>query len=681
MIEPMTKKVQLIILLTVVGKMILMTIFSSGYQDQLFVPFVTQFLQEGGNPWQWVQSEGVAVEFPYPPFMLYLLAFFLSPILLFDDPSPLLINFLSGIPVILADLLIFFLLVRQYPWRKTESYLFYFISPIIIFSTFIHRQLDIIPSALLFLSCCLLAEKRYSWSALVVGIAITTKFHVVALMPLIVVYLVQKHLYTRALLSVAIPVFVYAVLSAPFMFSPEYLEMVLLNPKQQGLFEAFYSVGDVKIYLPLLVVSFIYLQLLAYNKVNIDLFFALVGTLFSVFLVLIVPSPGWYVWIVPFLTIFFIRYFEGSKSYVLYGFITLLYLNYFVLFHQYEFQAIKLFGFDVNVSLSQFGDVGKLRDISFTVLESALFMIVLLFYVNGLRSNRIYAKSKAFLIGIGGDSGAGKTTLLKSLADLMGRLSVSIEGDGDHRWMRGSENWQKYTHLNPQANRLHKQAAHLSNLKFGARISRLDYDHDNGQFFEMDNVKPKDFVLFSGLHAFYLPTMREVIDLKIFMDLDENLRRKWKIIRDMQKRGHSEEAVLAALEKREADSERYIRPQKHFADVVLRYFEAEDSTAEREKLGLQITMKASIDLDAILQEMEKHQVVVERHYEDDLTHQSLVLPTEPENIDFGQLFRQFIAHRDELVDQPRWQPGYNGFIQFMVMYIIYTMKEEEARDL
>jgi hypothetical protein len=82
-------------------------------------------------------------------------------------------------------------------------------------------------------------------------------------------------------------------------------------------------------------------------------------------------------------------------------------------------------------------------------------------------------------------------------------------------------------------------------------------------------IHSNDFVIASGLHALYLPILRDCYNLRIYLDIDEGLRRHFKLIRDVQQRGHSVERVLNSFEKREPDSERFIRPQAAYGDLTL----------------------------------------------------------------------------------------------------------------
>jgi phosphoribulokinase len=65
--------------------------------------------------------------------------------------------------------------------------------------------------------------------------------------------------------------------------------------------------------------------------------------------------------------------------------------------------------------------------------------------------------------------------------------------------------------------------------------------------------------------------MRDCYDVKIYLDPEEDLRRRWKIGRDTTKRGYSEAQVIASLEKRKDDSPAFIHPQRMFADIIIRF--------------------------------------------------------------------------------------------------------------
>jgi uridine kinase len=302
------------------------------------------------------------------------------------------------------------------------------------------------------------------------------------------------------------------------------------------------------------------------------------------------------------------------------------------------------------------------------------------FYKNGIQSNNTYAMQQAFVIGIGGDSGAGKTTLIRYLKDMFKDQLLELEGDGDHKWERGDDNWQEYTHLDPKANALHKQAEQVRELKHRRSIKRSDYDHDTGKFTELDTIKPKDFIVLAGLHPFYLPKMRKIMDLKIFLNLDERLRTSWKIARDCKKRGYSEQQVLDSLAKREPDSNRYIRPQKQFSDLVISLSPADedqfDGHVYKGKLKLTIEMNASIPLDHVIPAFQQLNCDLHWDYSEDLSNQLVSFNIEPNNLDINWFVNNYITNSSELIHQPNWLPGYAGITQFLIIFAISEIMKD-----
>ena len=94
---------------------------------------------------------------------------------------------------------------------------------------------------------------------------------------------------------------------------------------------------------------------------------------------------------------------------------------------------------------------------------------------------------------MGGDSGAGKTTISESLSNIFTSMnSLVIRGDDMHKWQRGHEKWEEFTHLDPKANLLHQEIDMLNSLKAGKGILRKMYNHDDGTFSNDLNLAPNN---------------------------------------------------------------------------------------------------------------------------------------------------------------------------------------------
>jgi uridine kinase len=167
------------------------------------------------------------------------------------------------------------------------------------------------------------------------------------------------------------------------------------------------------------------------------------------------------------------------------------------------------------------------------------------------------------------DSGVGKTTFSKGLATVFGERSlVEVSGDDYHNWERSSPMWKTLTHLDPRANRLFELVRDVQSLMDGEVVKARQYDHVSGRFLPQEISKTKDVILVEGLHTLYPKQLLQEFDVSFFIEMEESLRLFFRIRRDTEERGHSKEVVLSEVEKRKADSEKYIKPQSARADVV-----------------------------------------------------------------------------------------------------------------
>jgi phosphoribulokinase len=112
---------------------------------------------------------------------------------------------------------------------------------------------------------------------------------------------------------------------------------------------------------------------------------------------------------------------------------------------------------------------------------------------------------------------------------------------------------------------------HLQTLATGGAILKPVYDHSTGQLGRPALVEPRDFVIVEGLLPLYTKVSRACFDVAVYLNPPEAIRTEWKVTRDTGKRGYSREQVLSELDRREPESEAFIRPQKAFADIVVRF--------------------------------------------------------------------------------------------------------------
>ena len=181
-------------------------------------------------------------------------------------------------------------------------------------------------------------------------------------------------------------------------------------------------------------------------------------------------------------------------------------------------------------------------------------------------------RRRPIVLGIVGDSAAGKTTITRGLVELLGEDRVThICADDYHKYDRTERAQLKITPLHPDCNYLDILELHLERAHYGQPMLKPVYDHRTGTLVRPEYLVPSEFVIVEGLLGFHTEAMRQFYDVKVFLDPPEDLRRLWKIKRDTAKRGYTPEQVLAEMEKRESDSQNFIRPQREFADIVVRF--------------------------------------------------------------------------------------------------------------
>lgn len=191
------------------------------------------------------------------------------------------------------------------------------------------------------------------------------------------------------------------------------------------------------------------------------------------------------------------------------------------------------------------------------------------------------------IFAICGDSGSGKSTLGNLLKKYF-HSSFLLECDRYHKWERYDKNWSNFTHLNPEANFIAKMNQDIFDLKVGKKVYHVDYDHSTGKFTQKEKIKNSENLIVCGLHSLY--DNNNLYNLKIYMDTDEKLKKKWKIQRDVNQRGYTLDKVLSQIENRKKDYEDFIHPQKKDSNVVINFYINDDNDSN-------IKLKILISLD------------------------------------------------------------------------------------
>jgi len=216
------------------------------------------------------------------------------------------------------------------------------------------------------------------------------------------------------------------------------------------------------------------------------------------------------------------------------------------------------------------------------------------------------------ILGVVGDSAAGKTTMTRGLVRLLGEEHVThIAADDYHRFDRKQRAERGITPLDPECNYIDIMEQDFAHVRGGRPILKPVYRHKDGTFGPPVYVEPKRFIVIEGLLGYHTKALRDVFDVRVFLAPPEDLRRKWKVQRDCSRRGYTTDQVLAELDRREPDSESFIRPQRHNADIVVAF--QPSKTEDQEHLDCVLTLRDSLphpDLTGVIGENGEDGVVL-----------------------------------------------------------------------
>jgi phosphoribulokinase len=145
----------------------------------------------------------------------------------------------------------------------------------------------------------------------------------------------------------------------------------------------------------------------------------------------------------------------------------------------------------------------------------------------------------------------------------------TITLDDYHSLDRDGRRKRGLTALNPKANRIDQLEQDLVLLKRGVPVEKPVYNHITGVFDPPVIFHPKKILILEGLHTLFTPTLRRYLDFTLFVDPTKEVKSDWKIRRDVKMRGYARDAVIREMAEREPEYERYIAPQKEYADAVI----------------------------------------------------------------------------------------------------------------
>ena len=180
---------------------------------------------------------------------------------------------------------------------------------------------------------------------------------------------------------------------------------------------------------------------------------------------------------------------------------------------------------------------------------------------------------ETMIIGIAGGTGSGKTTLTLGLKERFGD-SVSILYHDNYYKAHDDMPYEERCKLNydhPDAFDTARLVSDLEALRRGERVESPTYDYTvHNRAEETVEVNPAPVILVEGILIFQNPTLREMFDIKIFVETDADERILRRCLRDVEERGRTLQSVVDQyLTTVKPMHEKYVEPSRKYADIVV----------------------------------------------------------------------------------------------------------------
>ena len=177
------------------------------------------------------------------------------------------------------------------------------------------------------------------------------------------------------------------------------------------------------------------------------------------------------------------------------------------------------------------------------------------------------------VIGIAGGSGSGKTTLMKNLVERFGEAVTVVSHDNYYK-RHDDMTYEQRCLINydePDAFETDLMARHLDLLKQGQAIDCPVYDYTvHNRSDEVLRIEPRPVIIVEGILIFADAALRELMDIRIFVDTDADVRLCRRIKRDVNKRGRTIESVLNQYQQTvKPMHEKYVEPSKKYANLIV----------------------------------------------------------------------------------------------------------------
>jgi uridine kinase len=536
-------------------RIVFLLLAANGFATDFYYPFFRSINDLSIDPWSgWIDSGGRQDAFPYG-LILFILIYcvFLLDLLvanLFSLTSTVIV---FSFMLLLIDLIIYKFL-RKY--SNEETALFYLSSPIVIYVSFLTLQSDSIVGLFLLIFSLSVLHRKTKFAGLFLGMAIGSKFGILLIIPFIFAFAIVNRRFQRSVIEIVLYSLPVSILSyIPVLWSSGFRTMVFENERAGEVYSLSIKLNSFEF----LVFPAMYLLLMLWiwrsGHSNTRVLIGFIGVSLFLLSVTSVGFVGWHLWGLASLLTVLVNQEIHLK----------------IVF--YIIQLLVVLRYIIDSSKTSFQDITAI-----TILSNSIFTFLLLltsvWSLSSLRrlltsADLLRLNEKPLLVSISGDSGVGKDTVANAMARIFGeKNSTVISGDSFHKFERDHNSWKAKTHLDPRQNNLSIWEKSISSALNRTRFSIRHYEHSVGKFTEKNPHGSRDLIISQGLHGL-TGKLANMSDLKIYMEMPENLRVHYKVVRDTSHRKEAKSKVISQIKSRRSDFKKYIKPQRDLADLIV----------------------------------------------------------------------------------------------------------------
>jgi uridine kinase len=180
----------------------------------------------------------------------------------------------------------------------------------------------------------------------------------------------------------------------------------------------------------------------------------------------------------------------------------------------------------------------------------------------------------SFVIGVAGGSGSGKTTVVRRIVDSLGPEQVTLLDHDRYYRDRNDLRLEERAALNydhPDALETDLLVRHVRELKSGKPVNVPQYDFTrHARLSETETFQPRRALIVEGILVFTDAALRDLMDIKVFVDTDSDTRFIRRLQRDVAQRGRTMDSVIDQYQNTVKPMHlEFVEPSKRYADVII----------------------------------------------------------------------------------------------------------------